>query len=97
MAELSIDWVLVREGERTLCCRNCSKWDRTTFLAALSNDPRTFDELAVAWSRFSNQPLTERMWLELDQAMQPPAVGYGWISIINSSPLSIPIRPTAMN
>ncbi len=80
MAELSIDWVLVREGERTLCCRNCSKWDRTTFLAALSNDPRTFDELAVAWSRFSNQPLTERMWLELDQAMQPPA-GWLWLDL----------------
>ena len=80
MAELSIDWVMVRDGERTLCCRNCSSWDRTTFLAALSNDPRTFQELSLAWSRFRAEPLSELVWQELDETAQPPA-GWLWLDL----------------
>lgn len=78
MAELSIDWVMVRDGERTLWSRNCSSWDRATFLAALSSDPRTFQELSIAWSRFREEPLAEMTWQALDETAQAPA---GWLCL----------------
>ncbi len=93
---LSTGWWCAKASVR-FAAATVSKVGSNDFLGSALDDPRTFDELAVAWSRFSNQPLTERMWLELDQAMHHRPVGYGWTSIINSSPLSIPIRPTAMN
>ncbi len=80
MAELSIDWVLVRDGERTRLCRNCSSSDRTAFLATLSSDPRTFDELSLAWSRFRHEPLAELAWQEWDEVEQPPA-GWLWLDL----------------
>ncbi len=77
MAELSIDWVVVRDGERIVFCQNCSSWDRTTFLAALSHDPRTFDELSIAWSRYRNEPLSELTGKALTKLRSRRLVGYG--------------------
>ncbi len=54
--------------------------DRTTFLAALSNDPRTFQELSLAWSRFRSEPLSSLGWQELDETALPPA-GWLWLDL----------------
>ena len=80
MAELSLDWVLVREGQRTLCYHHATSWDRTTFLAALSSDPRTFDELSNAWSRYRSEPLSELGFQEWDETKHPPA-GWLWLDL----------------
>lgn len=81
MAEQIGDWIILRDGSRTLCCRNRNHWDRLTLLAVLSSDPRSIEELSVAWSRYRpNEPLTEWEWSELSEA--PPAhTDWLWVDL----------------
>ena len=39
-------------------------WDAMTFIACLSSDPRTFDELVRSWDRYRDEPLTKLPWRE---------------------------------
>lgn len=72
MAEQTGDWIVLREGNRTLYCSSRDHWDRITMLAVLSSDPRSIEELAIAWSRYrADDPLKEWPWEELWSA--PPA------------------------
>lgn len=78
MSQQPGDRIFVRDSERSLCWQACDPWDRTTMLACLSSDPRSLEELALAWSRYRpNQPLMELQWSE---SHAPPEAGE-WLAI----------------
>ncbi|MGN6136140.1 MAG: hypothetical protein ACTHOU_16755 [Aureliella sp.] len=73
MNQQPCDWIFVRDAQRQLCWFGCDDWDQLTMMAALSSDPRSLDELSVAWSRYRPDcPLVELDWRP---APEPPAAG----------------------
>lgn len=78
MSQQPCDRIFVRDRERSLCWQACDEWDRTTMLACLSSDPRSLEELALAWSRYRpDQPLMELEWCEADR----PRKSGQWLAI----------------
>lgn len=78
MQELRNDWIYIRDGHRELRLQVCDSWERVTMLASLSSDPRSLEELAVAWSRYRpDQPLLERDW---EPALKPGAEEF-WLGV----------------
>lgn len=78
MSQQPCERIFLRDGQRLLCWQACDRWDRTTMLACLSSDPRSMDDLAVAWARYRpDQPLMELEWFPADA----PPDGGEWMAV----------------
>jgi hypothetical protein len=63
MSNASTETVIVRDRDAVRRLTDCEEWTTLTMLAALSDDPRSFDELTRAWLRYEpDAPLENLAW-----------------------------------
>ena len=78
MSDPTEETVFVRDRDGMRQLESADAWTSMTLLAALSADPRSFDELSRAWLRYQpDTPLEDLPWLDCTSA---PA-GDSWLML----------------